>query len=204
MGSRTIFAAAMMTRSRTQGMDSGRNLPAVPVWGSRPAVEVSGHAALVANHDVPVGEGEGPVLEPPGERGDGPRVHPGPLPEGFGCLPRRGGPQDGVAGGFEPGPHRRKRGGFPRSRGSYPDLYLGFRGTQGLGVSGVGAVLGAEYVGELTYVIQDAYGVGVHDYLLGAGPQMRYLQTTGGAPFYPGGAHWFPDSITVTARSGCP
>ena len=51
---------------------------------------------------------------------------------------------------------------------SVPDLYLGFRATQALDVSGVGAVIGADYVGELTYVIQDVYGFGVHDYLFGA------------------------------------
>ena len=81
---------------------------------------------------------------------------------------------------------------------SLPDLYLGFRSTQGLVVTGVGAVEGTDYVGELTYVIEDAYGFGLHDFLLGAGPEMRYLQTTCGAPFHPGGAHWFADSITVT------
>ncbi len=81
---------------------------------------------------------------------------------------------------------------------SMRDLYLSFRNTQGITVTGVGAVVGSEYVGELTYVIQDAYGFGVHDYLLGAGAEMRYLQRTCGAPYYPGGAHWFPDSVTVT------
>ena len=30
------------------------------------------------------------------------------------------------------------------------------------------------------------------------GPAMRYLQTTCGAPDYPGGAHWFPISVTIT------
>ncbi len=30
------------------------------------------------------------------------------------------------------------------------------------------------------------------------GPPMRYLQTVCGAPQHPGGAHWFPDTITVT------
>ena len=81
---------------------------------------------------------------------------------------------------------------------SIPDLYWGFRGTQGLDVSGALAAIGGDYVGELTYVIRDAYGFGLHDYLSGIGVEMRYLQTTCGAPFYPGGAHWFPDSITVT------
>jgi hypothetical protein len=31
-----------------------------------------------------------------------------------------------------------------------------------------------------------------------AGPPMRYLQTVCGAPRHAGGAHWFPDTITVT------
>jgi hypothetical protein len=81
---------------------------------------------------------------------------------------------------------------------SIPDLYWGFRGTQGLDVSGALAAIGGDYVGEVTYVIRDAYGFGRHDYLSGIGVEMRYLQTTCGAPFYPGGARWFPDSITVT------
>jgi len=87
---------------------------------------------------------------------------------------------------------------------SIPDLFLGFRHTQGITVTGVGAVIGSEYVGELTYVIMDSYGFGVHDYLSGAGPEMRYLQTTCGAPYYAGGAHWFPDSITVTVALRAP
>ncbi len=87
---------------------------------------------------------------------------------------------------------------------SISDLYLAFRATQGLDVTGVGAVVGADYVGELTYVIRDAYGFGVHDYLSGIGAEMRYLQTTCGAPFYPGGAHWFPDSVTVTVALRVP
>jgi hypothetical protein len=87
---------------------------------------------------------------------------------------------------------------------SLPDLYLGFRSTQGLGVTGVGAVVGSEYVGEITYVIEDNYGFGLHDYLFGAGAEMRYLQTACGAPFHPGGAHWFPDSITVTVALRLP
>jgi hypothetical protein len=78
------------------------------------------------------------------------------------------------------------------------DLYLSFRSTQGLVVRGAGAVVGSEYVGELTFVIEDAYGFGLHDNLLRPGAEMRYLQTSCGAPFHPGGAHWFPDSITVT------
>jgi hypothetical protein len=84
------------------------------------------------------------------------------------------------------------------------DLYLSFRSTQGLVVSGAGAVVGSEYVGELTYVIEDAYGFGLHDDLLKPGAEMRYLQTTCGAPFHPGGAHWFPDSITVTVALRLP
>ena len=39
----------------------------------------------------------------------------------------------------------------------------------------------------------------------GFGPPMRYLQTVCGAPRHAGGAHWFPDTITVTVpfnRSG--
>jgi hypothetical protein len=36
------------------------------------------------------------------------------------------------------------------------------------------------------------------DMLHGFGPPMRYLQTACGAPQHPGGAQWFPDTITVT------
>jgi hypothetical protein len=78
------------------------------------------------------------------------------------------------------------------------DLYWGFRGTQGLTVTGSGARTGARYVGTLTYVIRDSYGFPVDDTLAGFGPPMRYLQTVCGAPQHAGGAHWFPDSITVT------
>jgi hypothetical protein len=87
---------------------------------------------------------------------------------------------------------------------SLSDLYLGFRSTQGLVVTGVGAIVGSDYVGEITYVIEDAYGFGLHDNLFGVGADMRYLQTTCGAPFHPGGAHWFPDSITVTVALRVP
>ena len=40
-------------------------------------------------------------------------------------------------------------------------------------------------------------GTGVNT-LDGFGPPMRYLQTACGAPRHAGGAHWFPDTITVT------
>ena len=78
------------------------------------------------------------------------------------------------------------------------DLYWGFRGTQGLSVSGSGIRENGRYVGTLSYVIRDSYGFPVDDTLSGFGPPMRYLQTVCGAPQYAGGAHWFPDSITVT------
>jgi hypothetical protein len=78
------------------------------------------------------------------------------------------------------------------------DLYWGFRGTQGLTVTGSGSRRDGRYVGTLTYVIRDSYGFPVDDTLDGFGPPMRYLQTACGAPQHPGGAHWFPDTITVT------
>jgi hypothetical protein len=78
------------------------------------------------------------------------------------------------------------------------DLYWGFRGTQGLSVTGNGRREHGRYVGTLTYVIQDSYGFPPSDTLAGFGPPMRYLQTVCGAPAHPGGAHWFPDTITVT------
>jgi hypothetical protein len=54
------------------------------------------------------------------------------------------------------------------------------------------------YVGTLTYVIRDSYGFPAGETLGGFGPPMRYLQTVCGAPQHAGGAHWFPDTITVT------
>jgi hypothetical protein len=77
------------------------------------------------------------------------------------------------------------------------DLYWGFRGTQGLTVSGGGRGEDGRYVGTLTYVISDSYGFPADDTLDGFGPPMRYLQTVCGAPQHPGGARWFPDTITV-------
>ncbi len=78
------------------------------------------------------------------------------------------------------------------------DLYLGFRGTQGLDVRGAGTITGRSYAGRLTYVIRDSYGFPPRDRLLGFGSAMRYLQVNCGKPPNSGGARWFPDSITVT------
>jgi hypothetical protein len=78
------------------------------------------------------------------------------------------------------------------------DLYWGFRGTQGLTVTGSGRRENSRYAGTLTYVIRDSYGFPASDTLHGFGPAMRYLQTACGAPQHRGGAHWFPDTITVT------
>ena len=78
------------------------------------------------------------------------------------------------------------------------DLYWGFRGTQGLTVTGSGRREHGRYAGTLTYVIHDSYGFPATDTLDGFGPPMRYLQTVCGAPGHRGGAHWFPDTITVT------
>jgi hypothetical protein len=78
------------------------------------------------------------------------------------------------------------------------DLYWGFRGTQGLTVTGSGSPENGRYTGTLTYVIRDSYGFPANDTLGGFGAPMRYLQTACGAPQHPGGAHWFPDTITVT------
>jgi hypothetical protein len=77
------------------------------------------------------------------------------------------------------------------------DLYWGFRGTQGLTVSGGGQRQNGRYTGTLTYVIRDSYGFPADDTLDGFGPPMRYLQTVCGAPQHAGGARWFPDTITV-------
>ena len=79
-----------------------------------------------------------------------------------------------------------------------PDLYLAFRSTNGLNVSGSASIVGSNYVGSLTYVISKSYGFNAGDTSLGAGPAMRYLQTICGAPYYPGGAHWFPLTVTIS------
>jgi hypothetical protein len=82
------------------------------------------------------------------------------------------------------------------------DLYWGFRGTQGLTVTGTGRRENGRYTGTLSYVIRDSYGFPARDTLHGFGAPMRYLQTICGAPQHPGGARWFPDSITVTVPFG--
>ncbi len=68
------------------------------------------------------------------------------------------------------------------------DLYWGFRGTQGLTVTGTGSRENGRYVGTLSYVIRDSYGFPAGDTLDGFGPPMRYLQTACGAPQHAGGA----------------
>jgi len=68
----------------------------------------------------------------------------------------------------------------------------------GLTVTGRGTRENGRYAGTLSYVIRDSYGFPVGDTLDGFGPPMRYLQTVCGAPRHAGGAHWFPDTITVT------
>jgi len=78
------------------------------------------------------------------------------------------------------------------------DLYWGFRGTQGVTVTGSGSRENGRYAGTLSYVIRDSYGFPASDTLHGFGAPMRYLQTACGAPQHPGGARWFPDTITVT------
>jgi hypothetical protein len=78
------------------------------------------------------------------------------------------------------------------------DLYWGFRGTQGLSVAGTVHRADGRYSGTLSYVIRDSYGFPAGDTLAGFGAPMRYLQTVCGAPQQAGGAHWFPDTITVT------
>ncbi len=81
---------------------------------------------------------------------------------------------------------------------SSSDLEWSFRGTQGLDVAGNIHLDGSRYRGTVTYVLRDSYGFGHNDKFPIVGDEMRYLQTTCGAPDYPGGAHWFPDSVTVT------
>ena len=73
-----------------------------------------------------------------------------------------------------------------------------FGGTQGLDISGSGYRENGTYTGTITYVIRDIYGFYAKSKFLGVGPKMHYLQGTCGAPWYKHGAHWFPDSVTVT------
>jgi hypothetical protein len=86
----------------------------------------------------------------------------------------------------------------PHSLQATLDLFFGFRGTQGIDVSGNISITNGNYVGTLTYVIRDSYGFTIGDKLLGIGTEMRYLQTNCGNPPTAGGTHWFPDTITVT------
>jgi hypothetical protein len=73
-----------------------------------------------------------------------------------------------------------------------------------LSVTGSGSRENGRYAGILSYVIRDSYGFPAADTLGGFGPPMRYLQTACGAPQHAGGAHWFPDTITVTVRFSRP
>ena len=73
-----------------------------------------------------------------------------------------------------------------------------FGGTQGLDISGSGFRENDTYTGTITYVIRDIYGFYAKSKFLGVGPEMHYLQGVCGAPWYKHGAHWFPDSVTVT------
>ena len=89
-----------------------------------------------------------------------------------------------------------------------PDLYLSFRGTQGLLVRGTGrAYLPAQpeqtghIAGRLTYTISDVYGFSSETQfrILGhpVGPDLHYLQTACGAPAHRDGAHWFRDTVLL-------
>jgi hypothetical protein len=60
------------------------------------------------------------------------------------------------------------------------DLYWGFRGPQGLTVTGSGSRKNGRYAGTLSYVIRDSYGFPASDTLGGFGAPMRYLQTACG------------------------
>lgn len=81
---------------------------------------------------------------------------------------------------------------------SNSDLEWSFRGTQGLDVHGNIHLDGSRYHGTVTYVVRDSYGFGKNDKFPIISWEVHYLQTVCGAPDYPGGAHWFPDSVTVS------
>ena len=82
--------------------------------------------------------------------------------------------------------------------GTNSDLKLAVGGTQGLEVTGSGYPQHGRYVGRITYTIRDVYGFYATGKFLGASSAMHYLQGTCGAPYVPGGAHWFYASIIVT------
>ncbi len=84
------------------------------------------------------------------------------------------------------------------------DLSETFGGTQGLDVNGKGHLVGGRYIGTLTFILRDSYGFALNDKFLGIGAQMHYLQTVCGAPEFQRGAHWFPDSVTVTVPFDLP
>lgn len=83
---------------------------------------------------------------------------------------------------------------------SNSDLEWSFRGTQGLDVHGNMYLDGSRYRGTVTYVIRDSYGFGNNDKFFIVGKEMHYLQSVCGAPDYPGGAHWYQDSVTVSVQ----
>ena len=103
----------------------------------------------------------------------------------------RAGQQHVQVAGSELAPPRSRLRGLP---GPLPRL----PGHSGLTIRGAGTISHGRYAGHLTYVIRDSYGFSVADRLRGVGTAMRYLQTTCGHPPVSGGAHWFPDSVTVT------
>ena len=78
------------------------------------------------------------------------------------------------------------------------DVFWAFRGTQGLDLSGSIHRDGSRFKGAITYVIRDSYGFRDDEGFLGVAKEAHYLQRTCGAPYFSGGAHWFPDSVTVT------
>lgn len=89
----------------------------------------------------------------------------------------------------------------PTYLNSPSDLYWAFRGTQGITISGSGSLVNGVIIGTLKYTILDSYGFTVADannLPFGSGLAMRYLQTNCGYPHNKKGAHWFPDSITLT------
>jgi hypothetical protein len=81
---------------------------------------------------------------------------------------------------------------------SNPEPKFAFGGTQGLEVTGNGFPQHGQWVGQLTYTIRDVYGFYFTLKFKHASAPMHYLQSVCGAPQFPGGAHWFYTSVTVT------
>jgi hypothetical protein len=77
------------------------------------------------------------------------------------------------------------------------DRFWTFAGTQGMKIDGHASHANGRIKGKVTYLIQDSYGFGDNDKFRGTSRLWHFLQSVCGAPDYPDGARWFPDSVEV-------